>query len=93
MVIFNLQYPAGSAEADKFLSDGKELLSSIPGVNKFKVFRQVSAKNDYEYGFSMDFDSQDDYDAYNAHPVHTDFVENRWKKEVTRFLEIDFAAQ
>ncbi len=90
MVIFNLQYPVGSAEAEKFLEDGRSLLTTIPGVNQFSVFRQVSVKNDYDYGFSMDFNSQADYDAYNAHPIHEQFVENRWKKEVTRFLEIDF---
>lgn len=53
-------------------------------------------KYDYDYGFSMDFASQDDYEAYNAynaHPVHTDLVESRWKAEVTRFLEIDFQAK
>jgi hypothetical protein len=90
MVIFDLTHPAGSSEAEQFLADGRALLSQIPVVNDFQVFHQVSAKNDYTYGFSMDFHSQDDYNAYNIHPIHEDFVENRWKKEVSRFLEIDF---
>ena len=93
MVIFNLSHQQGSAEAERFLSDGKRLLTSIPNVENFQVFHQVSAKNDYEYGFSMDFASQAEYDAYNVHPVHVDFVENRWKKEVSQFLEIDFTAK
>lgn len=90
MVIFNLKYPKGSAQAETFLEDGQAILSSIPVVRNFGVFRQVSPKNDYEYGFSMDFSSQEDYDAYNGHPLHVQFVQERWLTEVERFLEIDF---
>src|ERR1700733_2300751 len=90
MVIFNLKYPKGSLEAEKFLNDGKSILSSIPAVQNFGVFRQVSTKNDYDYGFSMDFSNQEDYDSYNGHPLHVKFVQERWLLEVARFLEIDF---
>jgi len=89
MVIFNLKHSKGSIEAEQFLIDGQRLLSSIPVVNNFEVYRQVSVKNDYDYGFSMEFTSQAEYDTYNEHQIHSDFVENRWMVEVTRFLEID----
>ncbi|WP_213644817.1 Dabb family protein [Paenibacillus lautus] len=36
----------------------------------------------------MMFENEADYEAYNVHPQHVDFVENRWKKEVEQFLEI-----
>jgi hypothetical protein len=90
MVIFNLKVPKGSPEAEKFLNDGKSILSSIPVVQNFGVFLQVSTKNDYDYGFSMDFSNQEDYDSYNEHPLHVQFVQERWLLEVDRFLEIDF---
>jgi hypothetical protein len=90
MVIFNLKAKKGSPEAEKFLSDGKTTLESIPVVKHFEVLSQVSPKNDYEYGFSMEFNSQADYEAYNIHPSHEEFVRERWEKEVERFLEIDF---
>ncbi len=90
MVIFNLVYGAQSPETEKFLADGKALLTSIPVVREFEVLRQVSPKNDYDFGFSMVFDSQADYETYNNHPVHQSFVAERWLKEVSRFLEIDF---
>ena len=90
MVIFDLQYEKGSAEAIKFLDDGIEILSAIPVVQNFQSFNQVSTKNDYDYGFSMIFENREGYATYNNHPNHVAFVENRWKKEVTRFLEIDF---
>lgn len=90
MVIFNLPYKEGSKKATKFLNDGNRILTGIPVVRDFQVFLQVSPKNDYQYGFSMVFSNQDDYDTYNLHPDHVAFVEERWKKEVTDFLEIDF---
>jgi hypothetical protein len=38
----------------------------------------------------MVFDDQAAYSAYNIHPSHVDFVENRWKREVSEFREYDF---
>lgn len=90
MVIFCLAYAKDSAEVEGFLKDGKEILSSIPTVQDFEVLKQISNKNDYDYGFSMVFENQADYDTYNNHPKHVSFVKERWMKEVTRFLEIDF---
>lgn len=90
MVIFDLKHAKNSEEARKFLEDGKRILSAIPSVQKFQAYDQVSPKNDFTYGFSMIFKDEAGYEAYNQHPDHVDFVENRWKTEVTRFLEIDF---
>jgi len=92
-VIFDLNHEKGSALADKFLSDGQQILGNIPGVQNFQAFNQVSLKNHYGYGFSMVFANQLAYYAYNKHPDHVAFVTNRWKKEVTQFLEIDFKAR
>ena len=50
----------------------------------------MSVKNKYQYGFSMVFANQEDYSTYNNHPDHVAFVQDRWMKEVTDFLEIDF---
>ena len=90
MVIFDLKHEKGSALAERFLKDGKKILSKLSVVQDFQVFNQVSLKNDYSYGFSMVFADQISYTTYNNHPDHVSFVENRWKKEVVRFLEIDF---
>ena len=90
IAIFNLTYPEGSVEAVKFLEDGTRILTAIPVVKNFQAFRQVSEKNDYQYGFSMVFANQEDYNTYNMHPDHVAFVEERWMKEVTDFMEIDF---
>jgi hypothetical protein len=89
-VIFDLKHPAGSSEADKFLSDGHRILTAVPGVRNFQACRQCSPKNDYQYGFLMTFGSRSDMEAYTAHPDHCRFVKERWETEVTRFQESDF---
>ena len=90
MVIFTLKHEEGSDEEKKFIKDGKNILSSIPVVKNFKVRKQISKKNDFDFGFSMEFANQDDYEKYNNHNDHINFVKERWEKEVKQFLEIDF---
>ena len=51
--------------------------------------REVSPKNDFDYGLTMEFADQAAYAAYNEHPQHVAFVADRWDAEVTDFLEID----
>lgn len=89
-VIFTLKHAAGSSEEQVFLEDGRAILSSIPTVQQFKVFNQVSPKNDYRFGFSMLFEDEQAYTAYNEHPLHVAFVSERWEKEVSQFSEIDY---
>ena len=68
------------------------ILKTIPGVQAFERLRQVSPKNDYAFGFSMEFADQAAYDAYNTHPDHVAFVRGRWIPEVAAFMEIDYIA-
>lgn len=89
-VIFTLKHARGSEAEAQFLKDGRSTLTAIPVVKNFNVYRQVSPKNDYSFGFSMEFANSADYEAYNAHPLHEKFVNERWLTEVERFLEIDY---
>ena len=88
-VVFTLKHAAGSAEEEAFLLAAK-LLADIPGVEKFEQLRQVSLKNDYHFGFSMEFADEAAYSGYNDHPAQLAFVRDRWVPEVERFLEIDY---
>lgn len=90
-VVFTLKHAAGSAEEGAFLRDAK-VLAAIPGVEQFEQLRQVSPKNDYAFGFSMEFADQAAYSGYNDHPDHVAFVRDRWIPEVAKFLEIDYVA-
>jgi len=91
-VAFSLVHPAGSDGEADFLA-AAERLAAIPGVEKFELLAEVSPKNDYRFGISMEFADRDAYESYNAHPDHVGFVEERWLGEVSDFLEIDYAAR
>jgi hypothetical protein len=88
-VVFRLKHPAGSPQETAFLAAATHL-AEIPGVQKFEQLRQIGKKNDYAFGFSMEFADQAAYDGYNIHPDHVAFVRDRWAKEVEAFLEIDY---
>jgi Stress responsive A/B Barrel Domain len=88
-VAFKLKHPTGSVAEKSFLK-AATVLTAIPSVRNFEWLHQVSSKNKFKFGFSMEFSSQQDYEAYNVHPGHVRFVEERWKQEVEDFLEIDY---
>jgi stress responsive alpha/beta barrel protein len=90
-VVFRLKHPAGSEAEREFLETGTAVLTAIPGVRAFECLRQVGAKNQFTFGFSMEFLDQSAYDGYSNHPDHNRFVEDRWVPEVAEFLEIDYA--
>ena len=91
-VSFALRHEPGSTEEADFLS-AAEGLAEIPGVEAFEVVREVSPKNGFHFGISMEFVDEAAYTAYNVHPDHVRFVEERWRSEVVDFLEIDYAAR
>ena len=90
-VAFKLKHPKGSMQENEFF-DASTKLSTIPALQNFKTFRETSPKNDYDYFFYMEFKSPEDYEAYNAHPDHVEFVEKYWVKDVDKFIEIDYEA-
>jgi hypothetical protein len=88
-VVFTLAHPDGSpAEADFLAAAGA--LSAIPGVEAFQILRETSPKNAYRFGISMEFAGPQAYEAYNQHPDHVRFVNERWLPEVSDFLEVDY---
>jgi hypothetical protein len=88
-VVFTLGHPEGSpAEADFLATAGG--LSAIPGVEEFQILRETSPKNGYRFGITMEFAGPAAYAAYNEHPDHVRFVNDRWLAEVSDFLEVDY---
>jgi hypothetical protein len=90
-VVFRLKHTANSPEEADFLTAAQRL-ADIPGVETFECLRQVSPKNSFTLGLSMEFADQAAYTGYNEHPDHVDFVQERWMREVEEFLEIDYVA-
>jgi Stress responsive A/B Barrel Domain len=91
-VVFTLIHRVGSEDESDFL-DAAERLAAIPGVEAFELLAEISPKNDYRFGISMEFPDRGAYERYNAHPDHVRFVQERWLSEVADFLEIDYAAR
>ena len=89
-VFFNLKHPVNGIEEAQFFEKSFKILSAIPGVNHFSVLNQTSPKCNFKFGFSMVFNSQDEYQAYNDHPDHCSYVEDIWLHEVMEFQEIDY---
>ena len=91
-VVFALVHPAASESETGFL-EAAEQLATIPGVEAFELLAEVSPKNGYRFGISMEFADQAAYERYNGHPDHVRFVQERWLSEVSDFLELDYAAR
>ena len=90
-VVFTPKHGAGSPEEADFLAAAARL-AEISGVEVFEILRETSPKNGYRFGISMEFASPAAYAAYNDHPDHVRFVQERWIPEVADFLEIDYEA-
>jgi quinol monooxygenase YgiN len=88
-VVFRLVHAPGSPEEAEFLTTARRTLTAVPGVRDFAVSRQVSAKSPLTFHFSMVFDDEAAYAAYDAHPAHRAFVAERWVPEVAEFQELD----
>lgn len=89
-VMFNLKHEPNSKEERIFLENGERILSALPMVINFEVKRQISKKTDFDFYFTMYFEDQASYEAYNNHPEHISFVSERWETEVSSFQEADF---
>ncbi len=88
-VIFKLKEAINADQKQAFF-DAVDQLTFIQDVQKFEVLKQISPKNKFEYGISMEFDTQEQYDFYSNDPKHIAFVQNYWLKNVEDFLEIDY---
>jgi hypothetical protein len=88
-VIFRLKWRADSAEEDAFLRVAQNL-AALPNVQRFETLRQISRKNNFSFGFSMEFRDEAAYESYTKHPVHQAFLREHWAPNVAEFMEIDF---
>jgi heme-degrading monooxygenase HmoA len=91
-VAFTLVHAEGSPEELDFLQ-AAEHLANIPGVEAFELLAEVSPKNGYRFGILMEFADRAAYARYDEHPDHIRFVQERWLREVSEFLELDYAAR
>ena len=85
---FNFKPTVSESQKHEFFVALKAL-EDINGVEKMEVSRQTSTKNKFKYGFSMEFASNEIYQAYSIHPQHDAFVKDFFIPLVEDFMEID----
>ena len=88
-VFFKLKHDKGS-EAERVFLTKATALAAVPGVGNYQLLEEVSPKNEFDYGLTMEFADQAAYEGYNTHPEHVAFVQEVWLKEVADFQEIDY---
>ena len=89
-VVFNINHATGKIKEKAIFRDAKAALEDIPGVENFEVLRQTNGAADYRFALTMEFADQAAYDRYNKHAKRVKFVNDRWEREVSRFLEVDY---
>ena len=90
MVAFRLAYAKDDPRTKAFFYNARRIFEAIPQVKNFMYCYEISAKNGFDFGFSFDFMTPEDYAAYNRNPDHIRFVNEKWNVEVADFIEIDF---
>ncbi len=88
-VILKFKPELGDENKVAFLEAAAKL-NKIPHVKNLEVLKQISPKNDFEYGISMEFENDIHYKIYSNHSDHQQFIQNFWIPYVSDFLEIDF---
>lgn len=89
-VFFRLKHEAGSDGEKSFIETCRRVLRPIAGVENFRVLKETSPKNNFDFGLTMNFKDRAAYDAYNSHPDHVGFVQGTWIPNVEEFQEIDY---
>jgi len=89
---FKLKDSLSSTDKELFFTEINKL-AGIEGVIDFKIVKETSPKNHFEYGVTMQFEDQKAYDSYNSNPQHQKFVQEIWMKMVEDFMEIDYVEE
>jgi hypothetical protein len=83
------------AAADELLAGAEKYLRPIPGVKSFHVGRMVKSHRDvvdqsYQVALNLVFDTKQQQDDYQVHPLHLEFVEKAFKPNCIRVVIYDF---
>ena len=87
--VFSLKHPSGSPEEKQFLVDADNI-AKFHGVKNFRVWRQISTQTECQFGISMEFDTDEDFEEYMKDRPHLDFAFARWFPAITLSRDITF---
>lgn len=73
VVMLRLVGGLSDSEIEEFLAQARTILTAVPGVRNFKIGRNIR-EDTHPLALLMDFESQDDLEAYQVHPEHQRFL-------------------
>lgn len=87
--------PDKPTAADELLAGAEKYLRPIPGVKSFHIGRMVKSHRDvvdqsYQVALNLIFDTKQQQDDYQVHPLHLEFVEKAFKPNCVRVVVYDF---
>lgn len=82
--------------ADELIAGIDKYLREVPGVLHFHVGRMAESHRavvdqTYQVGLNLVFPDKATQDAYQAHPMHVEFVERVFKKVCRKVVIYDFS--
>jgi Stress responsive A/B Barrel Domain len=87
--------PELPSAADELIAGAEKYLRPIPGIRSFHVGRMVPSHRpvvdqSYQVALNLIFDTKQQQDDYQVHPLHIDFVEKVFKANCARATIFDF---
>jgi len=87
--------PAYLGAVDELIAGTNQLLKDIPGVQRFHVGKMVPSprpvvEQSYQVALNLMFADKKAEQAYQAHPLHLEFVEKYVERFVIKVVVYDF---
>jgi hypothetical protein len=86
----NLKYGKDDPRVKEFFKAAKKALATIPQVKAYTHYVVTNPDSGYQYGFVLDFESEETWMEYNEHPNNLKFSEEHWDKDVASYLFFNF---
>ncbi len=89
LIVYNTQ-DASSAEVDAMMTEGRRVLSAIPGVRQVITGTSVKENAAYRHCWLVRFVSPAVIDSYRDHPDHQSFADQRFRPKAADRISIDY---
>jgi hypothetical protein len=87
--------PKNPQAADELIAGANQYLKNIPGIVHFHVGKMARSHRSvvdqsYQVGLNLIFADKQTQDAYQIHPMHTEFVEQVFQRVCQKVAVYDF---
>lgn len=89
LIMYNIDTLA-TVDVDAMMSEGRQVLSAIPGVREVFAGEALQADAGYRYAWRVRFCHPAVIDSYRKHPAHVAFADNLFRPVAGSRISIDF---